>query len=116
MREKLVRAIRTDGFIVPIIVRPETRPEKLAQGVKWEIIDGEHRWHVADNELGMPEVPIVNLGPISDSQAKQITVKANTLRGEFDSVQLATMLDDLVKDVGKSAVVEALPFTQERIK
>ena len=84
MRDKLVKAIRRDGFILPILVRPMKDPKKLKQGLKWEIIDGEHRWSVAEAELEMSRVPVLNLGEVSDAKAKEITIRANTLKGEFD--------------------------------
>jgi hypothetical protein len=112
MREKLQRAIETDGFIVPVLVRPNKREDVDAA---WEIVDGEHRWNVG-GELGMAEIPFVNLGDISDAQAKQITVKANALKGEFDSVKLAEMIHDLSKDIGIAELQEALPYTPERLQ
>ncbi len=116
MRAKLVGAIRQDGFVLPILVRPETRPAKIAEGVEWEIVDGEHRWRVAAEELGMENVPVLNLGPLTDTEAQQITIKANSLKGEFDSVQLAEIVKNLTDSIGKEAVVDALPYTPERIQ
>jgi ParB/RepB/Spo0J family partition protein len=112
MRDKLVKAIRKDGFVLPVLVRPA--PEGSAS--KWEIVDGEHRWRVASEELQMKAIPVLNLGPITDSEAKAITIKANTLRGEFDSVKLAKMVDSLVKEYGKEIVIENLPYTPERVQ
>ena len=116
MRSKLIGAIRADGFVLPILVRPEKREAKIAEGIKWEIVDGEHRWRVAAEELGMENVPVLNLGDITDSEAQQITIKANSLKGEFDSVQLAEIVKNLTDNLGKEAVVEALPYTPERIQ
>lgn len=116
MRAKLVKAIKSDGFILPILVRPELRPEKIAQGIKWEIVDGEHRWSVAESELGMGMVPVLDLGSISDHDAQAITVKANSLKGDFDSVQLAGLIKNLADGIGRDAVVDALPYTPERIQ
>jgi ParB/RepB/Spo0J family partition protein len=112
MRDKLVKAIRKDGFVLPVLVRPA--PEGSAS--KWEIVDGEHRWRVASEELQMKAIPVLNLGAISDAEAKALTIKANTLRGEFDSVKLAQMVGDLVKEYGKENVIDSLPYTGERIE
>ena len=112
MRERLDRAFTDDGFIVPILVRPSNRIDVDAD---WEIIDGEQRW-TRGKERGMKQVPFVNLGPITDSQAKAITIKANTLKGEFDSVGLAEIIKELADESSLAAVSEALPYTPERLQ
>lgn len=116
MREKLRRGIQKDGFIVPLLVRPvpATRTDLIQAGVLWEIVDGEHRWSTG-TDLGMTQVPYVNLGPISDADAQQITIKANVLRGEFDSVKLAEMISSMAAEVGMGELEAALPYTAERL-
>lgn len=111
MRRKLETSIRKDGFIIPIIVRPHPKEDG-----KYEIVDGEHRWQVAKDELKMGQVPILDLGSISDEQAKEITIKANTLRGEFDSIELGKIVKDLVESQGMDDVAESLPYTPERLQ
>ena len=109
VRERLIRAIKKDGFIVPVIVRPNP------DGEGFQIIDGEHRWLIA-GEIGMPFVPFVNVGAISDDDAKAITIKANTLSGEFDSIGLAKIIKELAESSGGLTVLaEELPYTHERL-
>lgn len=121
MRAKLIRSFRKDGFYVPVIVRPieaSVRADKadlITKGVRFEIVDGEHRWELASSE-GMAEVPVVNVGSISDAQAKEITVKANALKGEFDSVQLAELVKGLADENGLQNLVDDMPYTQERLQ
>lgn len=121
MREKLRKGIQKDGFIVPVIVRPigaSNRPDReelIKHGVEFEVIDGEHRWEEG-GKLGMTRIPIVNLGLVSDTDAQQITVKANALRGDFDSVKLAEMIAGLSAEIGMEAIVDALPYTPERLQ
>lgn len=121
MKDKLRLSITKDGFNLPIFVRPISaatyRPdydELVDKGVKWEIVDGEHRWTVG-SELGMKKIPFINLGPINDEKAKEITIKANSLRGEFDSIRLAQVIKDIVDAQGKEYAIEVLPNTPERI-
>ncbi|MDX5370572.1 MAG: ParB/RepB/Spo0J family partition protein [Alphaproteobacteria bacterium] len=116
MREKLARSIRSDGFFQPVLVRPVEDQELLNAGKTFEIVDGEHRWRVALEDLGMTKIPVMNLGPISNAVAQQITIKANTLKGEFDSVKLAGIVASLTEDIGKAEVIDALPYTPERIE
>lgn len=113
MRDRLVKSIQDDGFIIPILVRPNTQEDSEAD---FEIVDGEHRWRVGVEHFGMSQVPIVNLGPISDEDAKAITIKANTLRGEFDSVELAKIVKDLADESGLDLISASLPYTPERLQ
>lgn len=115
MRDKLRKALEKDGFIVPVLVRPLPPVRKSATAALWEIVDGEHRYKEA-LDIGMKRIPIINLGPITDEHAKLITVKANTLRGEFDAVKLAEMVAELSNELGVTAVVENLPYTPERVQ
>jgi len=62
------------------------------------IIDGEHRWHVA-NELGMGEVPMVFLDGLTEAQAKALTVKMDAKRGTFDQDRLAELIQSISGDV-----------------
>ena len=113
MRTRLKRSIEGDGFNTPIIVRPCKRDDVDAD---WEIVDGEQRWTIAKEELGMSAVPIVNIGAVTDEQAKAITIKANTLKGEFDSIGLAEIIRDLTNATSLVDVAEELPFTAERLQ
>jgi hypothetical protein len=40
-----------------------------------------------------------------------LTIRANTLKGEFDSIQLAEIVKELVDESGVQAMVDALPYT-----
>lgn len=86
--EKIRESIKRNGLFKPIIVR--TIP-----GVPgYEIIGGEHRWEQAQ-ELGYSEVPIANLGDISDSKAKEISVIDNARYGADDTLMFAEILKDI---------------------
>src|SRR5690606_13838396 len=67
---KLEVSIDRNGIFRPIIVR------EVAGSTKLQVIGGEHRWEIARRK-GMAEIPIVNLGPISDEQAKEIGIIDN---------------------------------------
>jgi hypothetical protein len=60
-----------------------------------EIIGGEHRW-IAAKKIGLKEIPVINLGPISDEKAKEISVIDNARYGTDDTLALA----DLLKSIG----------------
>lgn len=100
---KEIESIKTHGFVAPILVR------EIEEG--FEIIDGEHRWKAA-KQLGFESVAINNMGHVSDSVAKQLTVIMNEVKGKADSSILADLLRDLEKDIGKEALLAAMPYSQ----
>ncbi len=42
-----VNSLLENGQTTPIIIRKCVDPKKLSKGIKYEIIDGERRWHAA---------------------------------------------------------------------
>lgn len=59
-----------------------------------EIIGGEHRWRAA-KELGLDKVAVINLGEISDEEAKKISLIDNGRYGEDDAFKLSELLSGL---------------------
>lgn len=100
---KELESIRQNGFIEPITVRE-------APDGALEIIDGFHRDKAAQ-ELALAAIPAVNLGPISDQQAKKLTIIANELKGKAEPAKLAALVADLAQaeDFGKLALT--LPYS-----
>jgi len=84
--EKLETSIDRLDLVMPVIVR------SLEDGTI-EIVDGEHRVDVAKRK-GL-DVPILNLGEISDNKAKEIGLVANERYGADDSLKLAELLSEL---------------------
>lgn len=101
---KIEASIKRLGVFKPIIVR------ELPSG-DLEILGGEHRAKVA-HRLGIKKVPIVNLGIITDSQAKEIGLVDNGRYGEDDTLQLSELLKSLgdLEDLGSF-----LPYTDDDI-
>lgn len=101
---KLVESIRRNGLYKPIVVREIAKSGNTV----FEIIGGEHRWRAAIT-LGMKTVPIVNLGPISDQKAKEISVLDNARYGDDDALSLA----EILKEIGTTAELqEFLPYAE----
>lgn len=98
MEQRLRRSIEKMGFYKPIIVRE-------AAG-ELQILGGEHRWRVACT-MGLSTVPVVNLGQISDKQAKTIGLADNAQYGEDD----ARLLSAILRDIGQEDVADLLPYT-----
>jgi ParB/RepB/Spo0J family partition protein len=111
-REK--RSILRHGFIDPITVR------EAADGA-FEIVDGEHRWRAAreltsTGAAALGRLPAVNLGKISDDDAKRLVILFNELRGEPDPAKLALVLKDLVANVTVDDLSLDLPMTPKDIE
>jgi hypothetical protein len=125
MYQKELASIRRFGLVTPLIVRsistpippPRTGPRRgkgssLPSKI-YELIDGEHRLRAA-KELGYTEVPIWNLGDISDAVAKQLTIVLNETRGSSDPGKLGELLMDLLETELPADLLEVLPFPEER--
>lgn len=103
-QEKLENSIRVDGIKLPILVR------ETDKGL--QIIDGFHRVQAAKS-IGI-EVPVRNLGKISDAAAKKATLIANSRYGENDIDALADLLNS--KDFESAEVLLAtLPIDETEI-
>lgn len=83
---KLKKSLERDGHLKPILVR------EVDAGL--EIVGGAHRVDLSI-EIGMDEVPTLNLGRISDEQAKRALIFDNARYGEDDAVKLSELLSDL---------------------
>lgn len=98
--EKIKASIQRNGLFKPIIVR------QIPGMPGYEIIGGEHRWEQAV-ELGYAEVPIANMGEISDAKAKEISVIDNARYGVDDTMMFA----DILKDIGGlDEISQFLPY------
>lgn len=101
---KLETSMRRFGVYKPIVCR------ELPDG-SLEILGGEHRWQTARN-LGYKTVPVVNLGAIPDSKAKEIGLVDNGRYGEDDTLALA----ELLKDLGNTdEILGFLPYSDDEL-
>lgn len=100
---KLDESLRRYGAFKPIVVRE--MPDGTLQ-----ILGGEHRWG-AMRRAGYVKVPVVNLGAISETKAKEIGLVDNGRYGEDDSVGLAQLLRELGNDIAT-----VLPYTDAEIQ
>lgn len=106
IQQRTRRSIEKFGFVDPITVRTK-------DGI-YEIIDGEHRWKEAKNAK-METVPIINLGEIVDTVARQLTIVLNETRGEFDTIKLSELLVELQKEVNYDELLNDLPYPKEEL-
>lgn len=84
---KLDESVRRFGMFKPVVVR-ERDDGRL------EILGGEHR-AAAAVRVGIKEIPIINLGRISEQRAKEISLVDNGRYGQDNTLQLAGLLEEL---------------------
>lgn len=95
IQERLDNSVRKHGLFKPILVR------EIPEGL--EILGGSHRVDSAIR-LNMVEVPIINLGVITDQRAKEISLIDNARYGHDDLAEL----HDILKDIGTPEDIMAI--------
>lgn len=100
-QQKLEESIKRFGMFKPIVVRDTD------EGL--QIIGGQHRWEAAVS-LGHADVPVINLGRISDKKAKEISLVDNGRYGADDTLQLAQLLEDI--GVAADELASFMPFSE----
>lgn len=98
-QSKIEESVRRFGMFKPLICR-------TTDDGRLEILGGQHRWEAAKN-LGIEEVPVVNLGTIDDKRAKEISLIDNGRYGSDD----AQKLSELLRELGSADdLAEYMPF------
>ena len=97
--EKLDKSLKEYGLFKPILCR--TVNDEL------EIIGGEHRVESAIRN-GISEIPIINLGNISDDKAKKMGLIDNGRYGSDDFVELQELINSLESP---NELLEGLPYS-----
>lgn len=103
-RAKLKVSIQEQGIVPPLLVRLETN----------EVIDGEHRWLIARDELGWEEVPVIRRS-MTDAQARIIARRMIAARGD----ESAALVDALMQEIASLGALDdaqsGLLLTDEEI-
>lgn len=111
MFDKEVESIKKHGFLDPVTVRAGREKGPLFK--KLQIIDGEHRWRGA-KKLFMAQVPIVNVGRMSDAQAKVLGDVLNNLKGQNDPLRWQAMVEKV--RIEEPELLKFLPYTDSEIE
>jgi ParB-like chromosome segregation protein Spo0J len=101
--KKLANSIRELGFVSAVVVR------ELPNG-ELQILGGQHRVETAC-DMGLTEVPTLNLGIISDVKAKKIGLIDNSRYGVDDTISLAKLYEEI--GMSASELAEFLPFSEQ---
>jgi len=108
--EQLIKRIDEEGFLQPILLR---NIEPVGE-VKYEIIDGEHRF-IAGQKAGYVEFPAIILDKkLPDAMIS--TINMNKLRGEFDTLKLAEVIHELNKTYSIEELEEKLGYTSDEMQ
>ena len=99
---KVLESVKVNGLTMPIIVR-----EIDNKDYKYEVLDGEQRL-TACIDLGFNKIWVVNVGKISDNEAKAKTIWLEQ-SVPFDKKQLGDLLIELKDNV-------ELPYSDEEIE
>lgn len=102
---KLDESVRRLGMFKPVVVRT------LDDGT-FQILGGEHRAQSAIR-VGLEQVPVINLGRISDERAKEISLIDNGRYGVDDAFQLAQLLGELGS---AEELATFMPYTDHEIE
>lgn len=98
---KLKRSISELSFASAVVCR------ELSDG-SLQILGGHHRVEAAI-ELGIKEIPVLNLGHMPDDQARKIGLVDNSRYGIDDTISLAKIYEDL--GLSSDELASFLPYT-----
>jgi len=107
---QLCEKIKKEGILQPILLR-HIKPEGK---IKYEVIDGEHRYLTAE-KIGYEEVPAIVLDK-KLPEAIISSINMNKLRGEFDTLKLAEVIHMLHKTYSIEELEEKIGYTSEQFK
>jgi ParB family transcriptional regulator, chromosome partitioning protein len=88
--DELVRSIRANGIIQPVIVRP--------QGTRFQLVAGERRWRAA-KQAGLKKIPAV-VKLVSDEKLLEIALIENIQRHDLNVIEEANAYRNLINNLG----------------
>jgi len=88
---ELTKSIKKFDFVEPIVINVNPKRKDI-------VIGGHQRLRIA-KELGMKEVPCVGLN-LNEKDEKELNLRLNKNKGEFDTTLLAGLDEDLLREVG----------------
>ncbi len=96
--QELAQAIRSQGIIEPLVVRPA--PPTDGAAARYELIAGERRWRAA-RIAGLSVVPIV-VRELDDHAALEMSLVENLMREDLNPVDEAHGFERLARSFGMS--------------
>ena len=96
--QELAQAIRSQGVIEPLVVRPA--PPTDGAAARYELVAGERRWRAA-RIAGLSVVPIV-VRELDDHAALEMSLVENLMREDLNPVDEAHGFERLIRSFGMS--------------
>jgi ParB family transcriptional regulator, chromosome partitioning protein len=97
--QELAQAIRSQGVIEPLVVRPAAVTDGAATA-RYELVAGERRWRAA-RSAGLSVVPVV-VRELDDHAALEMSLVENLMREDLNSVDEARGFERLVRSFAMS--------------
>jgi ParB family chromosome partitioning protein len=97
--QELAQAIRSQGVIEPLVVRPVSAAGGAASA-RYELVAGERRWRAA-RAAGLSVVPVV-VRELDDHAALEMSLVENLMREDLNSVDEARGFERLVRSFAMS--------------
>lgn len=97
--QELAQAIRSQGVIEPLVVRPASAADGAATA-RYELVAGERRWRAA-RAAGLSVVPVV-VRELDDHAALEMSLVENLMREDLNSVDEARGFERLVRSFAMS--------------
>ena len=111
MWKKLVRYLKREGLVEPLVVRSHPKREG-----EFELLGGEHRWRICKEELKYETVPCVVVNGLDEKRAKILSVNLNEMSGESMPSLLSKLLNDLHADMPMPDLEAVLPYDSREIQ
>jgi hypothetical protein len=105
LSEKLLNNIKNNGQIENLIVR------ELGNSI-YEVINGNHRLDVI-NKLNIKEAACINLGKITETQAKRIAIETNETKFEKDIDKFAIIINELQNEFDINELLQTIPLSED---
>jgi ParB family chromosome partitioning protein len=96
--QELAQAIRSQGIIEPLVVRPA--PSSDGAAARYELVAGERRWRAA-RIAGLSVVPVV-VRELDDHAALEMSLVENLMREDLNPVDEARGFERLARSLGMS--------------
>lgn len=113
---ELVKGIRQDGWLQPILVKPAPEgAEHDGEPIEYLIADGEHRWKAAKNDLGFEEIPALVSDDWDEADRRLVRQRMNKVHGEHEAERDALEFDWLAENGKRDEVLDLLDARDENL-
>lgn len=110
-KAKTRQSLKNNGFVHNLVVREIWENGTFSH---FQLLDGEHRTEGAQ-ELGFKSAPCNNLGVLSDTKARKLSLILAANRGELNPTKLSKLISELETELDDTEFSE-IPFDDEELE